>query len=577
MSLWPDDSEDEYHPPSASESEGSELQESPVILKTPTPAVNYAVKDGDSSSEEEEKGEPSQAEDVPMRGRKRRRRSAGLDPPEGRLPYKRIPGVFNMEYLGLLNEDIDDAKEQIIADPNPNKLPGSQIGMVVWSATEKQLFFNAVGRLGKDDLPGLASRIQTKSVVEIAQYIQLLEKEVGERIARNRDIVIKADIPAAAEVSLQCCLALDAVADELSLRQQRFEEKQEQQKWDEFPWAITQSIASEMERNLEAQDEPFVKLFHLPTWLTLSDRVFMNASFPENNWHFVDEEPPSIRSTALQDFHNLTVSLTRRIVSAALFFAEARVRSKAPTERRIKDLVKRRDIFAAVESLGLSRDSSQFWARCPRRLKLDVYDDGDIDDSDVESGAEGDDNGMSVLSFTDAERALGLSEDPRLESSAESESGDEADGSNSEEAESEGSEPVDKAHEEFLTEEAAMDDVIQKEIDDAEVQMEARELLFQTALDIPPSRRTINAVKRRIIVERNHEAYADSCDEVASTNEELKLWEILRLEPPEVLASRDRVVEQAKRDAVSTDDYLKRQDWRKSIKYVSEWEVTPRM
>lgn len=596
MNLWPDDSEDEYVPgPSGSEPEDSE-EESPVILKPPQPSSSHVTRhepspasrnEEEGGGEEENEGQQEGEEDkqglhneeAARPRRKRRRRSAGLDMPEGRLPYKRMPGVFNADYLGLLNEDIDDAKEKITADPKPSKFFTSQIGMVVWTATEKQLFFDAVGKLGKGDLRGIASRIQTKSIPEVTQYMQLLEKEATSRVAQNRDIVTKADIPAAAEISLQCCLALDAAADELSLRQQRYEEKREQQKWAEFPWVITQTTASELDQNPKDYDEPFVQLFHLPTWLKLSGTVFMNASFPENNWHFIDEEPPAIRSTAFQDFHNLTVSITRRIISSAIFFSSSRIRAKGPTETRLRDLVKRGDVVAAVKSLGLARDSGKFWAKCPRRLKLDVYDDKGLrEGADGESDAEDGAKGLSVLSFAEVEHALGLTEELQEDSSEESQSEDDDNPEDetppTKEENDIASDDDEVVEAQLQAAEATMDEEIRKEIEDEEAQTEARELIFHTALDIPPTRRTIDAIKRRVMTERNHESYAASCDEVASVNGELKLWEMLKLDPPESLARKNRVLEQARREAVSTDDYLKREDWRKSIKYVSEWEVT---
>ncbi|CAI4210554.1 unnamed protein product [Parascedosporium putredinis] len=467
--------------------------------------------------------------------RKRSLGTAALDIPHGRLPYKRVPGIFNLEYLGLLNEDIDDAKENIIAQPDPTKLLATQIGMVTWSATEKQLFFEGVGRLGKENLPGIAARIQTKSILEVAQYIQLLEKEVQANLARPRDTIITADIPAAMEISPQCCLALDAMADEMSLRQQRYEEKQEQQKWEEFPWVVSQSVASEMEENPDAYGEPFTKLFHLPTWLSLSDQVFMNASFPESNWLFVDEEPPS-------------------------------------------DLVKTRDVLAAVDSLGLSRDSSQFWANCPRRLKLDVFDDeGLYDYSDEQSGAEDGADGPPILSFADAEEALGLKSERLSDASSEPESDGEDRATDSEKLGDKHTADDSDADEEDRALLGAVEESLSTEIGagdkDLQVQLDARELLIHTALDIPSSTRTVEAVKRRILVEMNHEAYADACDEVASANEELKLWEILRLEPPAGLAARTRAVEPIKREMTFTDAYLNRDEWRKSIKYVSDWEA----
>ncbi|SPO05976.1 uncharacterized protein DNG_08665 [Cephalotrichum gorgonifer] len=573
MGLWPDDSSDDYQP-SLPGSEGYGDEDDHVLsplklnLALHSTRSDNAGSDGHGYSDSGSLGDDGER---PAGKRRKRRLPPDFGLPQGRLPFKRVPGLFNQEYISLLNDDIDDIKEQVIAEGGqtwtepsqvlPLPLPTSQIGMVVWTGAEKRLFFDALGRLGKDSLPGISSRIGTKSIVEVAQYIRLLEQTRREKRIRTRDAVIPAEIPAAAEISPQCCLALEAAADELSLRQQRYEEKREQQRWEDFPWNITREAASKMEEEPGQRREPFADLFRLPAWLKLSDRVFMNASFAENNWRSVDEEPPSIRSTALQDFHNLTVSITRRIVSAALFCAASRIGAKAVGDGRTRNLVKRGDVLAAVESLGLARDSNVFWAKCARRLKLDVYDDEDDEPNE--------DGRLPILAFDEVEAALGVAGQPQP-------STEPADGDSESEADelTEGEEDADAtdtetelARTELEEEEEALERELEEEIEEEEVREEARELINYTALGM--TNRSINTVKHRIVTERNHEAYADACDEVASAKEELRLWEVLRLEPPEELARKVREVERVGRENISTDDYLKRGEWRDGLRYLS--------
>ena len=469
VGLWPDDSEDEYAP-SPQESDADIPDDELGTPRSPV-AANLASYGGISSEDagEEVYGSPGsesfeEDDDGQLRRkRKRRRLSPKPDIPLGRLPFKRVPGTFSLEYLALLNEDIDDAKEHIIADPEHSALPTTQLGMVTWTSTEKRLFFDALARLGKGDLPGISSRIETKSIAEVAQYIRLLEEGARTRTTKTRDAVIPADIPAAAEISPQCSLALDAAADELSLRQQRYEEKREQQKWDEFPWNITREAAAEVEERPEERREAFANLFNVPSWLRLSDRVFMNASFAENNWRYVDEEPPSVRSTAFVDFHNLAVSVTRRIVSATLFFAASRVEAKAGADSRTRSLVKRRDVVAAVESLGMARDSGEFWAKCARRLKLDVYDDDE---------PASDEEGLSLLSFDEVEDKLGAGprNQPSIGSSQSEESteDDETDTTDTD---------VEEAEAKLEAAEAALETELKEETQDDDVRQEAQELM----------------------------------------------------------------------------------------------------
>lgn len=566
--LWPDDSEDDYAP-SPQESD-ADIHDDELGPPGSPVAVNLASYGGVSSEDagreaygSSESASFEEDEDGQLRRRRKRRRlSPDPDIPLGRLPFKRMPGAFSMEYLALLNKDVDDAKERIIAEPDHSGLPTTQLGMVTWTSTEKRLFFDALARLGKGDLPAVSSRIETKSVAEVAQYIRLLDEGSRARITKTRDAVISAEIPAAAEISPQCGLALDAAADELSLRQQRYEEKREQQRWEEFPWNMTREAAAEVEERPEERREAFANLFNVPSWLRLSDRVFMNASFAENNWRYVDEEPPSVRSTAFVDFHNLAVSVTRRIVSATLFFAASRIEAKAGADSRTRSLVKRRDVVAAVESLGMARDSGEFWARCARRLKLDVYD---------EEEAASDEDGFSLLSFDEVEDRLGAGErnqSPKgLSESEESTEGEDTDTTDTD---------VEEAEAKIEAAEAALETELKEETRDDDVRQEAQELMLYTALDIPPTHRAIQGVTRRIVAERNNEAYADACDEVASAQEEMRLWGVLRLEAPEELGKRTRGVKAGRREMASVDDVLKRGDWRAGLRYLSGWEVAPR-
>ncbi|OTA90273.1 hypothetical protein M434DRAFT_33688 [Hypoxylon sp. CO27-5] len=334
----------------------------------------------------------------------RKRRHREPEPPSApRL--KRQKGVWNPRYLPLLNEDITDATSRHIKeDPHAPKptpllaLTPTQLGAITWTAAEKRAFFSALARLGRDDLPGIASRIGSKSVLEVHQYITLLDAAA---LARRSDeskrqrVPRPADIPAAAELSTELCAALEEAADGLALRQEAYEASLEQKRW-AGRWLVTAELATVLEHQhqhqhqkrqmAEGADElpPFVELFPLRGWLRLVERVFMNASVADGNWRAVSEERPAIRATALADFYSLVVSVTRRLVSATLFVAGSRIRAKQAGDRRgrISAVVKAKDVQAAVASVGMKENSREFWARAARRLRLDVYNDENEDEEE---------------------------------------------------------------------------------------------------------------------------------------------------------------------------------------------------
>ncbi|KAJ8124425.1 hypothetical protein O1611_g9216 [Lasiodiplodia mahajangana] len=123
----------------------------------------------------------------------------------------------------------------------------------------------------------------------------------------------------------------------------------------------------------------------------------MNSTVSDGNWHAVSEEqePPAIRATALADFHALVHSVTRRLLFATLYVAESRIRTKSLNDARKRPnfRIRAEDVDAAVSSLGMKHNSRQFWARCARRLQLNVIDDrveqdGSSDHEDEETDTD---------------------------------------------------------------------------------------------------------------------------------------------------------------------------------------------
>lgn len=322
-----------------------------------------------------------------MSPRKRRRSFDAHDHPvDPERPLKRRQTTFNATYLSFFNSHVIDV---ISGSPHDHghKLAASQIGVISWTSAEKDALFAAVSRLGRDDLPRIAAQIHTKTALEVKQYLMLLQDASLERRgakAKSSGTVTLLHHPAAIEVDQDLCNALEAVADDLSLRQQAHEEAVEQHRWGDTCWVITPAVARNMEVQLRRHDpdiQPFSEFFVTTTWLQLSERVFMNAAIEDCNWRSVSEERPAMRTTALEDFYGLVKSITRRLLATTLIMANSRLR-RMPQFKL--GSVRMQDVKAARLSLGMPGDSRKFWATAARRLRLNVFDDEELGDEHIE-------------------------------------------------------------------------------------------------------------------------------------------------------------------------------------------------
>ncbi|KAI1186232.1 hypothetical protein F5B17DRAFT_369399 [Nemania serpens] len=406
-------------------------------------------EDDDQSTDDPPAPSPKR-QSLPIR-RKRRAEGPVIAPPGPSPPLKRAKGEFNAAYLELLNRDIQDASSGLIHGEEDVVAADSEdttlIGAVEWSAAEKNLFFAALSRRGRDDVEGISAGIATKSEVEVQQYLVLLDAtgqrqrdSEGKVKGRGKGAALRpVDVPAAVEIGAECDGALEAAADALSLRQESYEEEVERKRWGSR-WRVTASLAQSLEESLHgrqgcsatsvlqpqsresgleeqrADDEdeshdrkqlkraekkerarildemPFLDLFSLQNWVHLSDRVFMNSAVSDGNWRAVSEEhePPAIQATAFAHFHRLVVSVVKRLLLAAMYMAESRMRKEGFGDgpRRAKPRVRAEDVAAAASLLGMKQDSREFWARCARRLRLHVVDDEIVADDGVDNESE---------------------------------------------------------------------------------------------------------------------------------------------------------------------------------------------
>ncbi|KAF5676445.1 RNA polymerase I-specific transcription initiation factor rrn5 [Fusarium heterosporum] len=475
-------------------------------------------------------------------------------PAEGNLAprlFKRQKGVLNTDYLDLLNKDIEDAAQRVCFTlGDEDTLYPSQIGLTYWSIPEKKLFFEAIARLGQTDLPGIASRIGTKSGIEVNHYLDILQRA---RLLRQREVrrpaIEFSEIPAAVELSQQCCHALDEAADAISVRQERKEEQREEGKWGEC-WDITPKIARQLDNGESitgSQDLHFPRLFNLHNWLKLSERIFMNSSIPSENWDSIDNRPPSIWATTFEDFHSLAVSITKRLVQTTIFLSMSRIKAKKELIPTTREIIRAQDVEAAVSSLGMGHNSRQFWSGCARRLRLEVHEEPPDRDEEGE---------YEALSYEQVESLLSRSdEDTDSVAELQADLEEVANSSENEALSSDFEEPPTLSDEEGIA-----------------IEREANEVLQFSAADFPETYRKKETLKNRIAAERRQEQYAEERDQYTSWQAEAEMWGLLQKKPRIELPKMPEPgpLQRSTMDVESI--FPIGRDWRSKTRYRSEWE-----
>ncbi|KAL2825279.1 hypothetical protein BDW59DRAFT_146339 [Aspergillus cavernicola] len=281
----------------------------------------------------------------------------------------------------------------------------TQDGIVIWTPQEKWTLYQTLDKKGKNGVRDIATAVRTKSELEVQEYLRLLQKGVrkyhfNDRHART---AILGEIPAAAEISEECCEALDKYAELLGLEEQRVENAAGKNKHKGL-WIINKEAAENLEADItgnenqsdlsvinrpnlpsDAQDgkiEPSphdaAAFFNVTNCILLSERFFMNFGGPRfaDNWVNVafKDETPSMTADALTDIYEIALSVTRRLVEATHFFASSRVRRNGKRSRPSARVVKSSDVRGAARVLNMKSDGSEFWVGLARRCSLDVAD-----------------------------------------------------------------------------------------------------------------------------------------------------------------------------------------------------------
>ncbi|KAI1926974.1 hypothetical protein LOZ64_000106 [Ophidiomyces ophidiicola] len=344
--------------------------------------------------------------------------SARKDRPQLRYSAVRAAATLPIdEYSTLFEESLKDTISGS-ASENTSKL-SSQYGAVRWTDKEETAFFAALAKNGRDGVPAIAASIGTKSQMEVRHYLDLLQHnlELHHLTDRNVKPVELSDIPAAYEISDECCLALEHISNALCLREEQTSNMVGRKKYGDS-WLVNRETAALVERALDLEEpstsdrlsspEPLpevgfkpgspsrcelqskhetmaskhqslfatAKLLNICNWVQLSERVFMNSGEKrvENNWQHIcfQDETPALTCDAMSDFYALAISITRRLIQASIFFALSRIRAVQRTHVIPESLVKVEDVFAALTVLKMEQSSKEFWIGAPRRNALDI-------------------------------------------------------------------------------------------------------------------------------------------------------------------------------------------------------------
>ncbi|KAF7936790.1 hypothetical protein BELL_0405g00120 [Botrytis elliptica] len=511
---------------------------------------------------------PPNVEDIPMptRGayrptskkRKLKQRTNG-NPARA----KRVKGFYSKDYRDLLNNEIYDVGAKSILEDN-TPLEGSQIGCSIWTPEEKDLFFTGLSRLGRDNVRAIATRIGTKSEVEVQEYMQLLHQGLKERKIEDARLLDVTEYPAAAEFTSECCEIMERAADGLALRQEQYEEDVEEAKWGKY-WLLTEKVSKSLEQkrsvtrtqgNEDVQDLlPAVRLLNLKNWLALSERVFMNSSESrwEDNWRQIGEhgETPAMRATAFDDFHSLTVSITKRLVSTVLFCTMSRIRAMDSDKIKAAD-ISINDVEAATKILKMDANSNEFWVKCARRNNLSI--------------SRHDEPGGPIMTYPEVETELRKEYSGRR-SRSRSRSRPHLD--HAEDLSEVYTSSSDSHLDSDIESDASENSIVSDHLDDNP---------FTQRSPSPSQSQTQSRSQRKPHLSPEEyeyalEAYVSAFDDRVSRVEEQRIWSLLGQDPPpDIKADEDEEMPEKPAKKLEVDAENNGEEWRDK-EFRSEWEV----
>jgi RNA polymerase I-specific transcription initiation factor RRN5 len=506
---------------------------------------------------------PGDIKDPPRRaaGSRTKRRA---EKPANEVRAKRLKPYYNNDYRELLNIDIEDTVTRRLQEDEYSLRP-SQIGSSIWTSVEKDLFFTALTRLGRDNIRAIASRIGSKSELQVQEYIRLLHHGINEKKIHENRLLEPTDMPAAIQISDECSSVLERAGDALAIRQERAEEKIEQTKWG-GSWLLTKEVSHWIEKRRkedggeEALDEvlPAANLFSIKIWLELSEKIFMNPATPyeEENWQSFAEtgETPSIRATAFEDFHSMAVNVTKRLVSTTLFCTMSRIRARDLNKIKHAEITSA-DVEAAVNILAMKSNSSTFWIGCARRCHLKVVND------------ESEEMEKQLMTYDEVEATL-TSESPSRSRSTSRPAYSRPSARSSVHSDPQASSSSD------LEMDISSDFSVLDYPTSAAENSDSESSLSSASSTHFSSRRLEAKLKKkaaRKAAEKTQDAYTEAFDMQASQLEEARLWALLKQDPPFEVGKVEplEVMETGKGKCENRE----MGNWREWVGFWSPWET----
>ncbi|KAK5452293.1 hypothetical protein LTS15_007359 [Exophiala xenobiotica] len=490
--------------------------------------------------------------------------------------WDRLRRHYNDQYLELFKETFQATEE----DTSPDDFMATQLGAMIWEPEEKYRLFDALRRKGRHDLQTISRLVGSKSEVEVKAYLDNLQLQETDRQlfeAQPRNLS-HAEIPASFEIGPDCETVLDHAAEALGAFQEQYDFAVGQR--NNPIWLIDAVTAAKLDEKADGRDSTIdleddsdgediswaaeaCQLFHLSTFVTLSERLFMNSGHVHGTtWHQLaeDGQHPAMTLDSVEEMSNLVTSFTRRLVQACIFMAKSRIRSSTSGQSRRGGLVRNEDISAALAVLGVKSSWGDFWIKVARRNGLSVV--GGVHRKgatmrDVMSYNE------VELSLSDSRRRKSLSITSEETLQSQSSSLDPLDGVQAEEEASEG-----EHEDEELSSSAALSD---DESDDDPTYDALPSPSAEEEEEDSPVARSSRRTSRRQRLEmlgQEQDDYMERLDQKAGRQEESRLLTMLshsetmvKEEDEPDMGSRPKVVRKTVEDCT-----------RWSASYQAEWE-----
>lgn len=487
------------------------------------------------------------------------------------MKWKRLKKHYNDQYLDLFNLTYENAPSEM-----SSAYADGQVGAVLWSLEEKQLFFNAVDRFGRHDLPKIARAVRTKSQIEVKGYLDHLDRANIDSHLYQRQIhnVSLPDIPAAVEIGEECEQMLSNAADALAAFQEQYDVQaglmQHGPEWI-IDWAVAAKLdaaADKIDCPNEEEDTSQVtlstdrhQLFRVSKMLSLSEQFFMASSVDtdHNDWQSVAEkgQRPALTQDVMDDLYELIVSQTQRIIQATVVIAKSQSGVHDESEDFFSGDITSEDIRAALDVLKMPHDARSFWTCLPRRSGLQVL-----------SGSHGSKTSRNApMTYKEVEATLSATE-LRGRRRFRSESMDRSssrvaemdDRPNETSSEADTSDTID--------EQSAQEKDSSIDESDQSSDSESDRSSDEPAGNVVGTQPRLSRDKRRKVLEAAQEEYTERLDQRSRRQEEVEIWQLLGKEAESSIKYEEEELGVRPRSLRKTEEEL--QGWR--CTYVSEWE-----